>query len=381
MSERHKRFEAIFNGMHLAILVVDPQSEIITDANPAAQDLLARPTAALVGQKIAEIPLEDSLKLRQLMQKASRQGDACSETLHCLGADGKVLPVEIYAALLERPRRRLIMLTLRDVSATKEAQMKLMQARDAAEFSNRAKSQFLANMSHELRTPLNAINGFARIMADGLFGPLENEKYEEYMQDIIDSGAHLLSIINDILDISKVEAGQMDLREEKTSLPEVVQAAVALVGNRAKQSELTLSTALDEALPSLWADPRALKQIALNLLSNAIKFTPRGGEIECGARLEADGSMLLYVADTGVGIPEKDYQTIFEPFSQLDHDLAAEAEEGTGLGLALCKQLAGLHGAEIGVISEVGKGTAVSVKFPPERTISGRSKGGEGPAA
>ena len=380
MSERDKRFEAIFAGMHLAILVVDPQSEIITEANPAAQNLLARPLEALVGQKIAEIHPEDSLKLRELMQKASRQGDAGSEALHCLGADGKVLPVEIYAALLERPRRRLIMLTLRDLSATKEAQMKLMQARDAAEFSNRAKSQFLANMSHELRTPLNAINGFARIMADGLFGPLENEKYEEYMEDIIDSGAHLLSIINDILDISKVEAGQMDLREEKTSLPEVVHAAVALVGNRANQSELTISAALDDGLPSLWADPRALKQIALNLLSNAIKFTPRGGEIECGARLEADGSVLLYVADTGVGIPEKDYETIFEPFSQLDHDLAAEVE-GTGLGLALCKQLAGLHGAEIGVISEVGKGTAVSVKFPPERTISGRSKGDESPAA
>ena len=380
MSDRDKRFEAIFKGMHLAILVVDPQSEIITDANPAAQDLLARPLEALVGQRIAEIPLEDSLKLRELMQKASRQGEARSEALHCHGVDGQVRPVEIYAALLERPQRRLIMLTLRDLSAAKEAQMKLMQARDAAEFSNRAKSQFLANMSHELRTPLNAINGFARIMADGLFGPLENEKYEEYMQDIIDSGAHLLSIINDILDISKVEAGQMDLREEKTSLPEVVRAAVALVGNRAKQSELTLSTALDEALPSLWADPRALKQIALNLLSNAIKFTPRGGEIECGARLEADGSVLLYVADTGVGIPEKDYETIFEPFSQLDHDLATEVE-GTGLGLALCKQLAGLHGAEIGVISEVGKGTAVSVKFPPERTISGRSKGDESPAA
>ena len=378
MSEQGKRFKAIFEGVQLAILVVDPHSELITDANPAAQDLLACPLEALAGHNVTAGFTEEPLQLRELMQKAGREGVAHSEVLHCRGAAGKIVPVEIDVAVIDLPRRPLMVLTLRDLSASREARMKLMQARDAAEFSNRAKSQFLANMSHELRTPLNAINGFARIIADGLFGPLENEKYEEYIADIVDSGEHLLSIINDILDISKVEAGQMDLKEEKASLPEIVTAAVALVGNRANQNGLTVSAALDEGLPHLWADPRALKQIALNLLSNAIKFTPAGGEIECGARLEKDGSVLLYVADTGVGIPEADYETIFEPFSQLDHDLAT-AVEGTGLGLALCKQLAGLHEAEIGVISEVGKGTAVSVKFPPERTISGRSPRAKSP--
>jgi PAS domain S-box-containing protein len=379
MSEQGERFEAIFKGMHLPILVIDPQSEIITDANPATQNLLARPLEALVGHKIIEIHTEEPLLLRQLIQKASREGTARSETLHCRSGKGNILPVEITAAVLEQPRRPLMILTLRDLSTSKKELMKLMQARDAAEFSNRAKSQFLANMSHELRTPLNAINGFARIIADGLFGPLDNEKYEEYMQDILDSGEHLLSIINDILDISKVEAGQMDLKEEKTSLHEVVHAAVALVSNRAKQNELTVTSALDDGLPALWADPRALKQIALNLLSNAIKFTPSGGEIECGARLEADSTIRLYVADTGVGIAEEHHELIFEPFSQLDHDLAAKIE-GTGLGLALCKQLASLHGGEIAVISEVGKGTAVSVKFPPERTISSNSTAADSPA-
>ena len=380
MGQQDKKFRAIFEGAQLAILIIDPQSEIITDLNPAAQSLLARRADELIGHPVSEIHPGESGQLRRFLQKASRQGSARSEALNCRGAGGRILPVEITAVVLELPGQPKTMITLRDLSASKAARLKLQQARDAAEFSNRAKSQFLANMSHELRTPLNAINGFARLIADELFGPLENEKYEEYIQDILNSGEHLISIINDILDISKVEAGQMDLREEKTSLPETVQAAVALVTNRAKQNGLTVNSALDEALPLIWADPRALKQIALNLLSNAIKFTPEGGEIECGARLEADGALRLYVADTGVGIAEEDYDRIFEPFSQLDHDLAGEIE-GTGLGLALCKQLAGLHDAEIGVVSEVGKGTAVSVKFPPERTLERQSAETESPAA
>ena len=231
-----------------------------------------------------------------------------------------------------------------------------------AEGANKAKSEFLANMSHELRTPLNAINGFSEIMAAELFGPLGDRRYTEYAQDILSSGQHLLSVINDILDMSKIEAGKMLLRFELLDLQDVAEDAARLIRGRADEAGLRLS--IDMAgLPEVEADFRAVKQVLLNLLSNAVKFTPRGGAIRIFARAgrDAEGAQRVQVSvqDTGIGISREDLARLSSPFEQVESQLS-KTQQGTGLGLALSKALIGMHGGSLEISSEPGKGTTVS---------------------
>ncbi len=231
-----------------------------------------------------------------------------------------------------------------------------------AESANKAKSEFLANMSHELRTPLNAINGFSEIMVGELFGPLGDPRYKEYAGDILNSGQHLLSVINDILDMSKIEAGKMNLKFERIDLQEVAEDAVRLIRNRAESAGLTLVIDMPN-LPEVEADFRALKQVLLNLLSNALKFTPRGGQIRVFGRAGIDGRgadrVLIGVQDTGIGISKEDLARLARPFEQVESQ-HAKTRQGTGLGLALTKALIEMHGGLIDMKSEPGKGTTVS---------------------
>jgi two-component system cell cycle sensor histidine kinase PleC len=231
-----------------------------------------------------------------------------------------------------------------------------------AEGANKAKSEFLANMSHELRTPLNAINGFSEIMSAELFGPLGDRRYKEYVGDILSSGQHLLSVINDILDMSKIEAGKMNMRFEMLDLHDVAEDAVRLVRGRADTAGLRLSVEMD-GLPEVEADFRAVKQVLLNLLSNAIKFTPRGGAIRVSGRSGRDGQGMgwvqVSVQDTGIGISKEDLSRLASPFEQVESQ-HAKTQQGTGLGLALSKALIGMHGGVLDIQSEPGKGTTVA---------------------
>jgi two-component system cell cycle sensor histidine kinase PleC len=231
-----------------------------------------------------------------------------------------------------------------------------------AEGANKAKSEFLANMSHELRTPLNAINGFSEIMTAELFGPLGDRRYKEYVRDILGSGQHLLSVINDILDMSKIEAGKMTLRFELLDLSDVAEDAVRLVRGRADTSGLRLAVDM-QGLPEVEADFRALKQVLLNLLSNAVKFTPRGGAIRVFARAGRDAQgverVQVSVQDTGIGISREDLERLASPFEQVESQ-HAKTQQGTGLGLALSKALVGMHGGTLDIQSEPGKGTTVT---------------------
>ena len=229
------------------------------------------------------------------------------------------------------------------------------------EAANRHKSEFLANMSHELRTPLNAIIGFSEVLVERMFGEL-NEKQNEYMEDILSSGRHLLSLINDILDLSKVEAGRMELELAKFDLPLAVENAVTLVRERATRHGISLNRAVDERIGDLVGDERKIKQILLNLLSNAVKFTPEGGRVEVKA-MRGDGSVEISVSDTGIGIASKDQETIFEEFRQVGTDYAHK-REGTGLGLTLTKKFVEMHGGRIWVESEVGKGSTFTFTLP-----------------
>ena len=239
-----------------------------------------------------------------------------------------------------------------------------------AESANKAKSEFLANMSHELRTPLNAINGFSEIMVQEMFGPLGDARYKGYSQDILSSGQHLLALINDILDMSKIEAGKMNLKFEPLSLEDVTEDAVRLVRNRAETAGLALTIDFPPHLPEIEADYRAIKQVLLNLLSNAIKFTPRGGRVTVRAEGRHDpfGERIrVSVQDTGIGIAPDDLARLAQPFEQVENQ-HSKTTQGTGLGLALTKSLVEMHGGAIDMQSAPGEGTMVSFSIPIRQT-------------
>ncbi|HEY7316888.1 MAG TPA: ATP-binding protein, partial [Candidatus Binatia bacterium] len=235
------------------------------------------------------------------------------------------------------------------------------------EAANRHKSEFLANMSHELRTPLNAIIGFSEVLQERLFGEL-NEKQAEYTDDILTSGRHLLSLINEILDLSKVEAGRMELELATFDLPLAIENARTFVRERATKHGINLDVTIDERLGDFVGDERKIKQVLLNLLSNAVKFTPEGGRIGIKAR-QADGSVEISVSDTGIGIAPEDQAKIFEEFRQVGGDYAHKTE-GTGLGLTLAKKFVELHGGRIWVESEVGKGSIFRFSLPERSSPS-----------
>ena len=234
------------------------------------------------------------------------------------------------------------------------------------ETANRHKSEFLANMSHELRTPLNAIIGFSEVLGERMFGEL-NEKQAEYTDDILSSGRHLLSLINDILDLSKVEAGRMELELTKFDLPMAIDNALTLIRERASRHGIKLHHSVDERLGELTGDERKIKQILLNLLSNAVKFTPEGGRVDVDA-VSSDGVVEISVSDTGIGIAPQDQETIFEEFRQVGTDYA-QKREGTGLGLTLTRKFVELHGGKIWVESELGRGSRFIFTLPIDRDI------------
>jgi two-component system cell cycle sensor histidine kinase PleC len=255
------------------------------------------------------------------------------------------------------------------IGELEQARMKSDEARRRAEAANIAKSRFLAQMSHELRTPLNAILGFSEVMKDEIFGPHAVPAYKDYAADIHNSGVHLLNLINEILDLSRIEAGRYELNEEAVSLARVVEDCHHLLKLRASNRGITIHELFEPDMPRLWADERAVRQICLNLLSNGIKFTPQGGEIWLKAGWTASGGQYMSVKDTGPGIPDEEIPVVLASFGQGSNSIKS-AEQGAGLGLPIAKNLIDLHGGTFALKSKLRIGTEVIVTFPPERVMA-----------
>ncbi|WP_028467187.1 PAS domain-containing sensor histidine kinase [Nisaea denitrificans] len=253
-----------------------------------------------------------------------------------------------------------------DITEERDRQAQLLRTIYEADHANRAKSAFLANMSHELRTPLNAIIGFSEILTDQLFGKMQNDRYLEYAKDINDTGQHLLTVLNDLLDISRIEAGFLTLDENVIDVQRMMRSCVRMLNEKISAAALTLSLNLPEDLPALLGDETRLRQVVINLLTNAVKFTPAGGKISASVSIIDDGGLEITVEDTGVGISERDLERVMEPFQQAEQDLSRRYG-GVGLGLSLARNLTEMHDGTIKLESEPGVGTLVRVHLPADR--------------
>ncbi len=345
--------------------VLVPGTERLVVLAAAARPVIARRMADSdnTGSQTTEVQLADERWL-QVNERRTRDGGLVS-----VGTD--ITMIKRHQARLRESERRLVA-TISDLSASRatlekqKAELSIANAnyqaeKERAEAANRAKSEFLANMSHELRTPLNAILGFSEILQNQMFGPLGSDKYDEYARDIHDSGQHLLNVITDILDMSKIEAGHMRISCDAIDLAPLIEETLRLTSISAKQKNVRVHQQVSSDL-SLIADRRAMKQILLNLLSNAMKFTNKGGQVHVRAK-KRGGAVTLTIADTGIGIPRAALAKIGQPFEQVQSQYA-KSKGGSGLGLAISRSLTRLHGGSMRIFSVEGKGTIVSVRIP-----------------
>jgi PAS domain S-box-containing protein len=359
----------IVNSIQSPVFVKDEQLRFAF-LNEAFCKMLGRPHDSLIGLTDYDVvPAEQAAIFQEADRKVLATG-APHETEEALtSADG----VELWlftrkSTVTVRSGERYVVGVISDITERKRMEKDLVAAKLKAEDANRAKSMFLANMSHELRTPLNAVIGFAEIIKNELLGAINEPRYRDYAGDIHSSGKRLLQLINDILDMTKVEAGTYQLREDVCDLAKIVGDAIALVQNLAIQNELTVRVDVPQDIPFLFADERGVRQVLVNFLSNAIKFTPKGGDVAVSARLQPDGALALAVVDTGIGMARDDIPQALSPFQQLEGSHGRKYE-GTGLGLSLIKAMLDLHEGALHVDSKLGAGTTVTAKFPPRRTI------------
>src|SRR6185503_12639867 len=334
-------------------------------ASPSTATLLGRMPEELTGAAMQSmVHPEDLNAVEAALMESSYHGRSGSAEIRLRHRDGHFVWAEIRCrpAQMGMGEPADIVAVTRDISERKSHEYALVEARDAALSASRAKTRFFANMSHELRTPLNAIIGFSEVMTREMFGPL-SARYQEYSRLIHESGGHLLDLINSVLDMSKIEAGKFELHEELFDLEETAESAVRFLKIPAERAGVAVKLQVTPSARLVFADRRAVKQILVNLLSNGVKYTPQGGEVKVSARTPGQGlGIEIIVTDSGMGISKADLERLGKPFEQVEN-AETRAKEGTGLGLALVKALAQMHGGVAMIESVLGEGTSVTVRL------------------
>jgi len=364
--------EAILDTATDGVVVIDGRGRIV-NLNRSAEALFGVEAGDVLGAPFTDLLAEESRKaaLDYLDGLASNGvASVLNDGREVIGKvpQGGLIPLFMTMGRVGRTGK--FCAVLRDITHWKNAEEELVAARRAAEAANAQKSDFLAKISHEIRTPLNAIIGFSEVMMEERFGPVGNPRYRDYLRDIHVSGSHLMSLINDLLDLSKIEAGKLELSFESVAINEAIQECVALMQPQANRERIIIRTSLSSGVPNVVADPRSLRQILLNLLSNAVKFTQAGGQVIVSTAIEETGEVVIRIRDTGVGMSEKDIETALKPFRQLATSGRPHGE-GTGLGLPLTKALVEANRASFVIDSAVNQGTLVKITFPTTRVLAG----------
>jgi PAS domain S-box-containing protein len=370
--QRLREMTAILDTATDGVVILD-RDGTIERANASAEALFGLGAEELQGKEFGELLTPESriLALDYLSQLDDNGVAALlneGREVEALAGAGTIPLFMTMGRISGGPGARFCAV-LRDITHWKRTEADLVAARRAAETASTQKSEFLARVSHEIRTPLNAIIGFAEVMIEERFGPIENERYREYLRDIRTSGEHVVSLVNDLLDISKIEAGKLDLTFDAVPLNDIVRESIALMQPQASRARVVLRSSLSRDVPAIVADQRTLRQIVLNLLSNSVKFTAPGGQVIASTRLAESGEALLRVRDTGEGMSEAELARALEPFRQITTAALAD-RTGTGLGLPLTKALVEANRASLSIRSARGEGTVVTVTFPATRVLS-----------
>jgi len=365
-------------------LLEDSFDGIIIAGDDGRIELVNPAAATLLGSGVADIVGRDAQSLFEPVDRQpddrSGRGQPALQNARLRRHDGTSVPIELVVcrSLVRQGRHRferrgdvraVTIYTFRDIAERQRAEAAQRAALEAAVAANRAKTEFIANMGHELRTPLNAIIGFSEIIRDQMFGAVGHDHYIAYAADIHESGTRLLGTINGVLDMARIEGGRYQLEESEVDLREIVDVAMGVVADAAREKTLSIEQRVDSNLPPLRADARALRQVLTSLLSNAVKFTNAGGTVAVDGTVDAAGQCLLSVSDTGIGISEDQLGGVIRPFHQADSSLARKYE-GSGLGLSLASGLMSLHGGSLVIASRPGAGTVVTLRFPPERLLA-----------
>ena len=365
--------EAIVDLASDGVVQLDASGQI-QGLNQAAQALVGYSSSDLEGRPFRLLFAEDSRQIAlDYLDDMAGQGRISlfnqGRELECLTAQGGLVPVFMTLGLLTDDQPATFCAVLRDLSPFKQAENDLVEARRAAEEANAHKSDFLARVSHEIRTPLNAVIGFSEVMLEERFGPVGSERYRQYLRDIHTSGEHLMSLLNDLLDLSKIEAGRMEMTFGEVDLKDVVEQCLAIMQPQASQGRIIVRTSLPLSVPKVVCDIRSIRQIVLNLMSNAIKFTDPGGQIIVSTLYEPTGEVSLRVRDTGRGMSRAYIELALEPFRQVPTTLN-QVVSGTGLGLPLTKALVEANRAQFAIESAPGEGTLAKVTFPLQRVLA-----------
>ena len=371
LSEAEKKYRTIWENAAGGIYQMTPEGHYLS-ANPAMARILGFEDA---DQMIRNVKNAHKLYVSQREhQKFIRALEYTDTPQHCevkmQRNDGDIIWVSENARAIRDEDGNLLYIegSMADITQRKQADLEMREAKIQSDLANRAKSEFLANMSHELRTPLNSIIGFSEMIKDEVFGPVGQQAYWEYSRDIYDSGTKLLNIINDILDVSRIEAGQRQLNEGQVNPVKVLGESIELLEGRAEEAGVSIINELDADMPRIVGEELAFKQIMINLLSNAIKFTPRHGRVSIDYDFEDEGGLRINITDTGAGLDEAEISKALSPFGQIEtgHD---RDNSGTGLGLTLVDSLVKLHGGRFDIFSQKGVGTTVSIVIPAARVV------------